>query len=109
MIPVSLLLVATCYSIYTAIIYSNLEAKHAIPIGLCLAVIGNLIWLTMSKLILIDKTTVFYYGLAFDATITATTILIPAVFFGVRLSPISWVGVALVLLGLLILKLTGDP
>ena len=108
MVFLSLLIVLTCYSFYTAIIYSDIQAKHAIPIGLGLAVIGNLIWLVMSKIILDNKVSILYYGLAFDAVVTISTILVPVLFFGVRLSSFAWCGVGLTLLGLFILKFTGE-
>jgi len=73
------------------------------PVGVFCAVIANLIWIYISK-ITADSSRVIIYGTIWDVIITASTIAVPILMFGTRLSNYAWLGLALIIIGLFILK-----
>jgi len=77
---------------------------YVVPVGLCFAMVGNFLWLTIVDNTG-DITRLAYYGLVWDSIVTASFILVPVVFFGVRFTPVSLGGCLMVLVGLVVMKI----
>lgn len=79
-------------------------SAYLLPIGLSLAVVGNLLWILLARSTQ-EPGKLIVYGMAWDAMITLSFLLVPIMFFGVRFTVVSGVGCGLVGLGLLMMKL----
>lgn len=93
------------YGTYNYISYSEFFRSHRLffVMGLALALVSNLLWLYGVK-VLNQREHIFWLGISFDVIVTATSILIPVLFFGLRFNKLTWVGIAFILLGLIIIK-----
>lgn len=80
------------------------ETWYYLPVGLGLALLNNFIWLTIARQSP-NEHVLYLYGIYWDTIIILTYTLIPFLMFNIKLSNISWVGIGLVLLGLLVTKL----
>lgn len=72
--------------------------------GLAMAILANMVWIFLAHRTM-DPSTLLYYGMVWDAIVTASSILIPVLFFGSSLTPIGWTGMGIVVLGILLMKL----
>lgn len=74
--------------------------------GLSLALFSNLLWLYGVRY-LNNKDHIFWLGISFDIIVTATSIIIPILFFDLKFNRFVWLGIVLLLIGLLIIKQFG--
>lgn len=51
------------------------------------------------------KESLFLYSIAWDVMVTVVSLLIPIFFYAVRFSFLSWIGIGIIVIGLIILKL----
>ena len=79
-------------------------SAYLLPIGISLAVVGNLLWILLARST-VDLSRLIVYGMLWDTMITLSFLLVPVVFFGVRFTVIGGVGCGLVGVGLLMMKL----
>jgi multidrug transporter EmrE-like cation transporter len=94
------------YSLYAWLTFKP-ELKvsaYLMPIGLSLALIGNLLWILLAKSTQ-EPAKLIMYGMMWDTMITLSFLLVPMMFFGVRFTLVGGVGCALVVVGLLMMKL----
>ncbi|MDG0817683.1 hypothetical protein [Bdellovibrio svalbardensis] len=103
-----LLSVFVTYSLYTYIGYHEglRNSKYFILVGLALALTSNLLWL-LGLRILNSSQSIFWLSLAFDITITVCSLYIPVILSKVKFNSFTWVGVALVVTGLMVIKNLG--
>jgi len=105
--PMWMLILGTIvYSAYAWLTFKP-ELKvsaYLIPIGLSLAVFGNLLWILLARSTH-DPAKLIVYGMLWDTMITLAFLLVPMMFFGVRFTAIGGVGCGLVVVGLLMMKL----
>ena len=73
------------------------------PLGLTLSVIANYAWLTIAK-ITPNKDDILLYGSIWDSIILGTFIIIPFMFFDLKLGYKDAIGFSLIILGILIVK-----
>ena len=99
-----LLIVLITVSFQVALSYStDFKASSAfIPIGLVLALIVNYTWLYISRTVG-DPSELYKVGVVFDFIVASSWLLVPLL-LGVKLSPIKFVGVGLMLSGVLIIN-----
>ena len=105
--PVSLLLYGIIvYAVYAWVTFSpSVRAAGLVfPAGLVTAVIGNVLWLMLVNKVY-DQQKLIYYGMLWDTMVTASFILVPVLFMGVRLSMLSMIGCGVVVAGLLMMKI----
>ena len=103
------ILVFGIFGLYSFLNYQDdFKANTGVYIasGLGLAMLGNLLWLILTK-ILPSNQSIYIGGIIYDSLVTAAFVLIPWYFIGISLSGLQWSGLVVVLLGLLILKLGG--
>ena len=95
------------YGAYTFVTYSKSirDSSYYLPLGLAAAVLANVIWMFMARNLGTAKS-IFYWGLALDITLTASTIIVPVMFFGVSPSKTSAVAIMMILTGIVLLKLS---
>ena len=93
------------YSSYNYISYQEVIRQHKFfyLFGLSLAIVSNLLWLYGVKS-LNNKVHIFWLGITFDVIVTATSILIPVIFFDLRFNKVIWLGIGLILIGLFVIK-----
>lgn len=72
-------------------------------IGLSVAIAVNLLWLTVAKLAS-DGKQLYMYGIYWDAMIVASFSIVPVLFYGVRISGYSLLGLGLILTGTILTK-----
>lgn len=105
--PISMLILGTfIYSTYAWLTFAPSMKMSALllPLGIMMAVAGNLLWILMARSTQ-EPAILVYYGMLWDTMITLSFIIVPIVFFGVRFTPFSGLGCVLVLIGLTMMKL----
>lgn len=92
------------YLLYAWIVYNPTlrESGAYIPLGLTVALAGNLIWLFIAKAT--PTNSLAFYALMWDTMVTLTFIVIPVAFFGMRLGLLSIAGFMLTIAGLAMMK-----
>lgn len=98
---------AIIYGTYTWMVFepSIRNSKYLIPLGLLVALIGNIVWLLLARDIK-DNKQLMLYGLIWDMMITASFLVVPIVFFNVRLNFMSAIGCLIAVAGIVIMKLS---
>jgi len=93
------------YSLYIYISYDPyIRSSNLFYItGISVAIISNLIWLFGVK-VLDDNKSIFWLGIIFDGATAVASITIPILFFGLGFPPGTWVGIALVVIGISLLQ-----
>lgn len=96
------------YSLYTYLGYDEAlrGSRYFMVMGLSLALASNLLWLLGVRL-LNSSQPIFWFALGFDAVVTVCSLYIPVVMAKVRLNGFTWLGVAFIITGLLIIKNLG--
>lgn len=96
------------YSVYTYLGYNESlrNSRYFILMGLTLALTSNLLWL-LGLRIINNSQSIFWFSLAFDVIVTTCSLYVPIVLSKVKFNSITWLGVALVVLGLFIIKNLG--
>lgn len=94
------------YCLAVTLSYSDkVKASHwYYPVGLALAIGCNFLWLYVAKHTP-DKHDIYISGLVWDSLIVGCYALIPVLFFGVRFSGATAIGVLLVIVGLFLTKI----
>lgn len=100
-----LLSVVVIYGLYSWLVFNPaLKTKPwIIYAGLGCALVGNLLWVLLARAT-IDNGRLIYYGLWWDTLITASTFLIPVLCYGIRFSGTALIGLAVTIVGLLLMK-----
>lgn len=96
------------YSLYTYLGYNEAlrGSRYFMLMGLSLAFVSNLLWLIGVKL-LNSSEPIFWFALAFDVVVTVCSVYVPLVMSKVRFNSYTWLGVALIITGLLVVKNLG--
>lgn len=92
------------YSVYAATVYSTFrDSKWYVPAGLGLALLCNGLWLWLTKLTPRHQDIAFW-AIVWDVSLVVAQISVPVLFFGLRLTPIAWGGLAMAIGGLVLMK-----
>lgn len=94
------------YSLAVALSYNETvkASWYYFPVGILIGMITNFLWFWIAKQIS-DKSIIIKYGFYWDTMIVLTYALIPMLFFGVRLSSMTEIGIALIAIGIILTKL----
>lgn len=94
------------YSLYTYIGYKDSikNSNSYYVYGIIIVIISNLLWMYLNKT-LQSKDSTLIYSLIWDIMIAVSAIIIPFFFFKMNLTNISYVGIVLIVVGLITLKL----
>lgn len=97
-----------CFLLYGAFAYVSFSPMLRLSpffyvYGLSCALAGNALWLYLAKKTL-DTTKLLFYGMIWDATILASFIIVPFLFFDAALTAKEWVSFLLILAGIILLK-----
>ena len=95
-------LTAIVYSAYAYLPFMNLAAKTHYAVAIFLAVMGSLIWVTISRTV--EKNQIVFNGAIFDSIITICFLVIPFIFAGSDLTPKQMVGIGVLLVGMALIK-----
>lgn len=99
-------LASVIYGCYGWLCYNpDFKHKNMIWLGLFFAVGANLLWILLSKNT-DKKETLFFYALVWDSIVVISSIGVPMLLFGLRLQPIGWMGLIMLLSGLTLVKLS---
>ena len=92
------------YIASVSLLYSSFKSsQYFYPVGLLFAFVTNFIWLYIAKH---SAGAVLYTrGLLWDSIIVAAYVLVPVLFFNIRLSLTSAVGCVIIVVGIIITKL----
>lgn len=71
-------------------------------IAVCIGIVTNVCWVTISRAV--PQTDIPLYGLAYDAMLTMMFLIMPYFFIKFELSTTQSVGIAMVLIGLYLVK-----
>lgn len=88
---------------YLGYIDSIKELSWFVPICLLIVLVGNDLWLFYVKTIS-DTSTIFISGIIWDALLTSSFVLVPYIFFNVKLGRTSLLGLLICIVGLALLK-----
>lgn len=100
------LLGAAAYGFTAFISYHDTIKAHwtYFPLGLFLSVLANFGWLKIAK-VTESKNDIVVYGAFWDSMIVMVFLMIPLLWFGVRLTTKDSIGLALIISGILVMKL----
>lgn len=73
------------------------------PLGIVMSLIANIGWLTIAKIVS-NKDEILIYGAFWDSMIMIAFLAVPLAWFGVRLEMRESIGLALIVVGMLLLK-----
>ena len=101
----ALVMATLIYSVYGYIIYNPAfkGSNGIVGLGLLCALLANTVWILLARNTS-DSAKLFQYGMYWDTIIVSTSIFVPILLFGVRLSYLQAAGLAIALLGLFIMK-----
>lgn len=102
MIGLLFLLTAIVYSAYAYLPFLNLSAKWHYPAGAAFAVLGSILWVTISRSIAKDQIAIF--GAYFDMIITMAFLAVPLILTGFSIGMKQGIGITLMLIGMAITK-----
>lgn len=96
------------YSCYTYIGYNEgiRNSKYFLVLGLSISLTSNLLWL-LGLRILNSSHSIFWFGLTFDILVTACSLYIPVILSKVKFHSMTWLGIALIVSGLMVIKTVG--
>lgn len=106
MILVSFLIGGIVYLGSATLVYQNELKQHPwlyFGIGLTLALVANLMWLSIAKHTE-NASQLYLYGFWWDSLIIGSYALVPVLFYGVRPAPTSIIGIILILVGIYLTK-----
>lgn len=101
-----LVIAGIIYSICAYMCYheSFRNSQWYMPAGLILGFMAVIIWFSTVRLIG-DKHRIYFYSLMWDAVLVGVYYVIPILFFNVRLDKWGIIGLALMTLGLVLVKM----
>lgn len=100
-------LVFIIYSIASVVSYND-EIRNSYRLfvyGLPLSFFGSVIWYIIIR-ILNEKDKIYVAGIYWDVVVAFTCTLVPLLFFNLKLNYLTWVGVGVIFLGLLLIKIS---
>lgn len=103
-----LVLIFLTYSAYTYLGYHEglRNSRYFFVIGLSLAIVSNLSWM-MGVRILNAPQSIFWLAIGFDIIVTTCSLYVPIVLSKVKFNSFTWLGIGLIVGGLLIIKNLG--
>ena len=95
------------YCVQAAAVYlpAIKDSNYYIPIGLITSNLACIMWLYIAKL-LKSKQDVLFYGAVWDALIMAAYCIVPLIFFSVPITRLGVLGIAMVVAGICVLKVS---
>jgi uncharacterized membrane protein len=90
-----------CFMAFTKSIHNH---WWYLPCGVCLGIATNILWLTTTKA-LSSREQVYALSVLWDCAMVNIYFVIPVFFCGVKLDKIGMIGVALTMLGALLVKI----
>lgn len=107
MIIILLTLTFLLYSGYASLSYFEVirESIWFIPGGLLLALLGNLCWLILARILKVPED-IFFYGIVFDLIVTFSFLLTPFILQKVNINGITILGSIILLIGLILIKVS---
>ena len=97
------LLTVVIYSVYATLPFFNLGRTAHYLSGATFAVLGSLIWVSISRSV--NKSDIPLYGLYFDALITISFMLTPLLFTGFNFTSKQIAGILMIFTGMIVSKL----
>lgn len=73
------------------------------PMSITLSLATTLLWAYLAR-ILDDKDKIFIATIFWDIAVHGTFLIIPIVMFNVKLNPMAWLGILLVIVGFVLIK-----
>lgn len=103
-----LVLIFLTYSAYTYLGYHEglRNSRYFFAIGLSLAIVSNVSWM-MGVRILNAPQSIFWLAIGFDIIVTTCSLYVPIVLSKVKFNSFTWLGIGLIVGGLLIIKNLG--
>ena len=110
MIPIFALIFATLVCcLYTFLNYAtwfkNLSISYIVLFCVLLGTGMSIPWAFIVKYTTV-KESLFLYSISWDVMVTVASLLIPIYFYGVKFSFANWIGIGLIVAGVLALKLS---
>lgn len=102
MISYLFILTAIVYSAYAYLPFMDLGAKAHYLGGIIFAILGSLIWVTISRTV--EKSQIVLNGAIFDSIITICFLAIPFIFASSEMTTKQIVGIVIVLIGMGLIK-----
>lgn len=107
MIEWSLILLAIglyCCSSYLSYSDAWRRSPWLIPVGMSIGIVSSIAWFMLVKQV-DDKQRIYFYSLIWDTIICSCFYIVPIIFFSVKIDRWSFLGLALMICGLVIIKL----
>ncbi len=97
---------AAIYSIPVVATYSEKvrQSYYIWILGICCPAVADIIWIYVAKKIN-DNSQIFLYSISWEIFYKIVVISVPVLFFGLKLTPLSYFGVFLMLLGGIFIKI----
>jgi hypothetical protein len=94
------------YALSATLSYSERAKVSAwyFPVGIAMAIVANLIWLHIAKISTVGSET-FVRGLIWDSMIVMCYVIVPILFYGVRLNGIAGLGAVMIVVGIFLTKM----
>lgn len=107
-ILIILVLIFITYSAYTYLGYHEgmRNSRYFFAVGLSLAIVSNLAWM-MGVRILDAPQSIFWLAIGFDIIVTTCSLYVPILLSKVKFNSFTWLGIGLIVGGLLIIKNLG--
>lgn len=101
LVPIALL-----YSTYAALIYlpQLKESPAYYFLGILIPLIANFLWLHSARQIS-NPESLYKLGVYWDVCVSLSFFLVPIIFFQVRMPALGYLGLSLIISGLIVLKL----
>lgn len=90
------------YSAYAYLPFMNLSAKAHYVAGMIFAILGSLIWVTISRTV--QKHEIALNGAIFDSIITICFLAVPLALAGTDLTPKQTIGIIVMFIGMALVK-----
>jgi hypothetical protein len=105
--PFFVLVMTFIYVVYAWLYYHPRIAQTPVVwIGVVLALIGNILWVYLARSVR-EPAAIMLWSLVLGLISDATAVVVPVAAFGLRPSPLAWVGIVIALVGLGIIKYAG--
>lgn len=100
-----LFIVFIIYSIGSAIAYNDSirNSPWLYVYALIISTVGSLLWITIVKIV-DQKEKIYVVGVWWDVIVALAYTIVPIIFFHLKFGPMAWMGVILIMAGLLLLK-----
>ncbi len=102
MISFLFFITAIVYAAYAYLPFMNLAAKAHYAAGMFFAIMGSLLWVTISRSV--EKNQIALNGAIFDSIITICFLAVPILLAGAELTHRQMIGIAVILIGMGLIK-----